>query len=119
MATLPFNLDLTVTKGITYGPAEFNLKDEDENPFDLTLGGAWKVISYARLTKDSARKIDLAPSITDAANGQFKIGFTDEQTLAQMAGNYRWDLILETPAGERIGPYFAGKYTVEEINSHA
>jgi len=113
-----FELDLTVTKGVTYGPVQFTMRDEDGDPIDFTDGGEWKVLAYARPSKDSQFKIDLAPTFTDAAGGQFQIAFTDEQTLGQLAGRYHWDMIFESPAGERSGPYFAGKYIVQEIYTH-
>jgi hypothetical protein len=113
----PFNLPLDLTKGITFGPVIFNFKDTDgTTPFDLT---GWKVFAYARRNKNDTFKIDLAPTITDAAQGQVRIAFTDEEVLAQTAGNYTWDMVLENPAGERLGPYFAGPYNVTEINTHA
>lgn len=119
MATTPFNLPLTITKGINYGPVIFNFKQEDGTPFDLSSGGVWQVFSYARKTKDAKNKIDLAPVITDAANGEVTMGpFSDEATNAFMGGEYGWDLVLEAPTGERLGPYFAGLLRIKEINTH-
>lgn len=114
----PFNLPLTITKGITYGPVIFTFKKEDTTPFDLTDGGTWAVLAYGRRSKDAKDKIDLNPQITDAANGEVRISFTDEQTLALMGGEYGWDMILLPPSGERLGPYFAGILKVKEINTH-
>jgi len=119
MATTPFKLDLTIVKGISYGPVIFNFKQEDLTPFDLTDGGPWKVFSYAKKSPDSRQKIDLDPQITDAAGGVVQISKTDEQTLALLAGKYGWDLVLETPAGVRLGPYFAGDLLIKEIVTHA
>jgi hypothetical protein len=118
MATTPFSLPLTIVKGITYGPVIFQFKQEDLTPFDFTDGGVWKVFAYARRSKDAKNKIDLNPLITDAVNGEVRISFTDEQTLAFMAGEYGWDLVLEMPTGQRLGPYFDGKLKITEINTH-
>jgi len=118
MATTPFNLPLTVTKGITFGPVVFLFKKPDLTPFDFTDTGTWKVFAYARRSADAKQFIDLGPLITDAVNGEVRISFTDEQTLAQMGGTYKWDMVLESPTGIRIGPYFAGLYKVEEISTH-
>lgn len=118
MATTPFNLDLEITKGVTYGPVVFNFKNQDGTPFDLTVGGTWKIFAYGRLTRGAKNKIDLKPIITNAPAGEATVQFTDEETNAFMAGQYGWDMILEVPTGERIGPYFAGKLTIEEINTH-
>lgn len=111
----PFNLPLTVTKGITFGPVTFMFKQADASPFDLT---DYKVFAYARRTKYAKEKIDLNPQITDAVNGTAVMQFTDEQTAVLMGGENGWDLILEAPTGERLGPYFAGKLKVQEIYTH-
>ncbi len=118
MAVTPFDLPLTITKGVTYGPVVFHFKQEDGSPFDLTVGGTWKCLAYARRTKDAKQFIDLNPIITNAVGGEATVEFTDEQTTAMMGGMYGWDMILEVPTGERIGPYFSGKLSVEEINTH-
>ncbi len=119
MATTPFNLPLTITKGVTYGPVIFQFKNEDGTPFDLSAGGTWKVFAYGRRTKDAKNYIDLNPLITDAAGGEVTMGFSDEQTNVMMGGIYDWDMVLEVPTGERIGPYFAGDLKIREINTHA
>ncbi len=119
MATTPYNLPLTITKGVTYGPVIFQFKNEDQTPFDLTDGGTWKVFAYARRTKDATFKIDLNPIITDAAGGEVTVQFSDEQTNAMMGGEYGWDMVLEVPTGERIGPYFAGTLKIKEVYTHA
>ncbi len=116
--TIPFDLPLTIVKGVTYGPVVFHFKQENGDPFDLTSGGSWKVFAYARLNKGAKNKIDLNPVVTDGPNGEATIEFSDEQTLAFMGGEYGWDMVLEVPTGERIGPYFAGKLTIKEINTH-
>ncbi len=110
-----FDLPLTITKGVTFGPVTISFKNADASDFDLTN---YHVFSYARRTKYDKNKIDLAPQITDAAGGTVEFGFTDEQTAALMGGVYAWDLILEDPTGQRFGPYFAGKLSVLEINTH-
>ncbi len=117
--TTPFNLPLTIVKGISYGPVIFNFKQEDTTPFDLSGGGTWQTFAYAKRTKDAKEKIDLNPQITDAVNGEIRIQLTDEQTLALMGGEYFWDIVLEAPDGTRLGPYFEGKLKVKEIVTHA
>ena len=112
---IAFNLPLTITKGVTFGPVIFTFKQADTSPMPLTN---WVVLAYARRTKDAKEKIDLVPVITDAANGEVRIQFTDEETLVLMGGEYSWDMVLQTPTGERLGPYFEGKLKVKEINTH-
>jgi len=119
MATTPFNLPLTIVKGISYGPVVFEFKQEDTTPFDFTDGGTWKVFAFARKSPDARNKIDLNPIITDPVNGEVKISFTDEQTLAMMGGEYGWDMVIENPSGVRLGPYFEGKLKIKEIYTHA
>jgi len=117
MSTTPYNLPLNIIKGISYGPVIFNFKQEDTTAFDLT--GGWKVFAYARKNQDARTKIDLNPVITDAAGGEVQIQFSDEQTLAMLGGEYGWDMVLETPLGVRLGPYFEGKLKVKSIYTHA
>ena len=112
----PFKLDLTVTKGITFGPILFTFKDSNGDPFDLT---GWQPHAHARSSPGAKSKIDLAPAITDAAAGEAEIPVkTDEVTLSYLAGELSWDLILESPGGVRIGPLFKGDFLVKEIITH-
>lgn len=113
---IPFRLDLTIIKGITYGPVIFNFKQQDATPFPLT---GWKVLAYGRRYHNAKDKIDLNPVVTDGPNGQAQINMSDESTLALMGGEYNYDLILEDPNGIRTGPYFAGKLKITEIYTHA
>ncbi len=118
MATTPYNLPLTIKKGVTYGPVVFQFKKEDGTPFDLTNGGTWKVFANARRTHDAVFKIDLNPIVTNAVGGEVTVQFSDEQTLAMMGGEYGWDMVLEVPTGERIGPYFEGVLKIKEGFTH-
>lgn len=112
----PFKLNLTIIKGITFGPVIFNFKQQDGSPFPLTN---YNVLAYARRYHNAKAKINISPNVTDAANGQAQINLSDEQTLAFMGGEYGWDLILEDGSGIRTGPYFAGKLKIAEIYTHA
>jgi hypothetical protein len=95
-----------------------HFKQEDTTPFILPRR-TWRVFAHARKTHDAKEKIDLNPQITDAVNGEVKIQFTDEQTIVLMGGKYGWDLVLESPDGVRLGPYFEGELQVKEIYTHS
>ncbi|MFA7302071.1 MAG: hypothetical protein WC069_07200, partial [Candidatus Shapirobacteria bacterium] len=95
----PAALNLTIIKGITFGPVLITCKDSGGAAVNLT---GWSVTADARQSPSKAVAFSLAPQITDAAAGQITVGFSDEQTNALPAGTFRWDLVLERPTGERL-----------------
>jgi len=105
-------LNLTIVKGITFGPLLINCKNAAGQPVDLT---DWSVFAEVRVNPKAALAFSLEPEITEAAAGEITIGFTDEETQELPAGHYGWDLVLERPSGERLGPYVTGKLTVAPI----
>ncbi len=109
----PATLNLKIYHGITFGPVVITCSDDDEVAVDLTN---WLVYAEARIDFRTPM-FDLAPTVTDATAGEITLALTDEQTAALPVGNFRWDLILENPAGERLGPYIAGTCIVQAINS--
>ena len=108
---VPFNLPLTITKGLRYGPIIFQFKQSDGTPFPLI---GWEVFAHARRDKGDKDKIDLEPSITDASGGEVRIEFSDERTAELTPTTYGWDMLLLPPGGEMIGPYFAGNLTIKQ-----
>jgi len=109
----PANLDLKIYHGITFGPMTIACKDAAGAAVDLT---GWLVYAQARVSFRTPA-FDLLPTISDEAGGVITILLTDEQTFALPVGNFRWDLILENPAGEKLGPYFGGRAIVQQINT--
>ena len=89
--------------------------EDDDGPMDLS---GWGVEAMVRHPLGGALIVDLAPEITDAGAGEISISITDEQTAELTPGTYRWDLILITPAGERLPPVLAGKATVRTPQTH-
>jgi len=110
----PATLDLTIRRGITFGPLVLTFNGESNADVDLN---DWNVYAEARRISpgQSTDNLDLEPEITSEEGGQVTISFTDTETLALPYGTYEWDLVLEQPTGERIGPFLAGKLTIEDI----
>jgi hypothetical protein len=103
--------DITIRRGATFGPKRFAFKDDAGNPVDLI---GWKVWAHARKRPLGPLLFDLAPQITDAPAGVVTIYRTDEQTSAYpRLEEGAWDLLLENPDGERIGPLVAGFVNVQ------
>jgi hypothetical protein len=73
---------------------------------------SWGVWAYVRDKVGGTLIIDLAPDLTNAAVGKVDLSMTDSETYVLDAGNYFWDLILQNPAGERLGPLFAGTFNI-------
>ncbi len=111
----PANLDLTIYKGITFGPILITCNDSEGAPVDLT---GYTAFATARpLAPGWPGEINLVPTITDAAAGQLTITMTDDQTQALTTGKWGYDLVLQNPAGERLGPYLAGTLHVHSLNT--
>src|SRR5688572_3493488 len=105
----PARYNLSMTKGITFGPIVFYCADEEEVAVDLT---GWTAYAEVRSGPGGSVVFDLQPQITDPAAGEITIEATDEQTAELTPGLFRWDLILENPAGERLGPYLVGSCNI-------
>jgi hypothetical protein len=76
---------------------------------DLTSWGVW---AYVRDRIGGTMILDLAPDLSGATSGKVDLSMTDSETYVLDAGHYFWDLILQNPAGERLGPLFAGTFNV-------
>jgi hypothetical protein len=105
----PARYNLSMTKGVTFGPVLFYLADEDEVAVDLT---GWTVFAEVRASANGSVIFDLQPQITNPEEGEITIEHTDEQTADLTPGLFRWDLILENPAGQRLGPYIVGSCNI-------
>jgi hypothetical protein len=107
-------LDLRIYRGITFAPDTIAVLDEDAEVVDLS---GCTLYAQARAWGFRSPVIDLAPTITTAADGIVTIALTDEETAALVPGVYRWDLVVENAGGERLGPYVAGLLIVQAINT--
>lgn len=101
----PAQLNLSIYTGATFGPVELIAKDKNGAIVDLT---GWSVWAEVRESPSDTLVVDLAPTIVDATAGKIHLTLTDEQTAVLSTGTYQWDLLMENPTGERLGPYIAG-----------
>jgi hypothetical protein len=107
----PGDLPLTLWRGTTFGPVEVTCLDGAGAAVDLT---GWSAFAEVRAAAGKHRVLDLQPAILTGIDGKVTIpGFTDEQTLNMPHGDYVWDLVLERPTGERLGPVLAGSFTIQ------
>lgn len=72
----------------------------------------WLVWAYVKAAVGGALQLDLAPTVSSPTTGRVDLSMTDTETAALTAGTFVWDLILENPDGERIGPLFSGGFSV-------
>lgn len=105
----PTTLDITIERGLTFGPIVFAAKDTLGAAVNLT---GWLAYAHVRKSPLGVLIASLAPTISSAAAGEITITLTDEQTLLLATGSYVWDLALEAPGGVRLGRYFAGRCTI-------
>ena len=108
----PAILDITINKGITFGLV-LKLKDAALSPVSLV---GYSVFADARLKPTStAIAFSLSPTISDAPQGEVTISLTDEATALLKHGIFHWDLVIENPSGERLGPFVEGAVFVKAL----
>jgi hypothetical protein len=116
----PATHNLTIRRGIKFGPVVFAFKQPADPPTDppvpIDLTG-WSVFAGATSINTPRLKINLSPVITDEEAGEVTIEFDDSTTASFTAGPYAWDMVLENPAGERLGPYVIGALTISNTNT--
>lgn len=113
----PATLDLTVTRGVTFGPVVITCKDA--NGAAVNLAG---YTPFAEVRKKAGEAVvrDLALAITNAAAGEVTIPeISDEATMKMTKGSYRWDFVLQNAGGKRFGPHAAGTFIVQNIITQA
>lgn len=109
-------LNLRIRQGATFGPYEFVMQNPDTTPVDLT---GCTIRGQIRRDANSTVALTLTVPITDAANGEYELSLTDEQTAGLRAGKteassdsrYVWDLEL-LDAGGAVTPLYYGIVTV-------
>lgn len=100
----------------TYAPHGANTGTATATDHPVDLSGFTAEAKVRRTNNpDADVYIDLAPVITDAVNGEVTIPtMTSAQTRALgFTGDFHWDFVL-TLAGERFGPFLAGKFTISD-----
>ncbi len=106
---IPAILNLSAHKGTTLESVTITVADADGVVVDLM---GWTPSAEVRESSGATLVVDLAPTIVD---GSVVFGLTDEQTAALVVGSYRWDLLIENPGGEILGPYIQGEFVVDDI----
>lgn len=123
MATAPSigsigeRLDLVIKQGSTFGPMSNTLTNPDGSAVDLTACVVRGQIRRKAL--DASIVASFVCTITDADEGQYEFGLTDEVTAAITAGElpsvpaskYVYDMELEDSVG-RVIPLLYGNVTV-------
>lgn len=116
IGNLGSKLNLDIRQGGTFS-ATVTLTNPDATPVDLT--GATVRGQLRKTALDAAVVATFDVTITDAVNGVFEYGLTDEDTAGITAGEqptedaslYVWDMELEDTLG-RVTPLFYGTATV-------
>lgn len=107
----PGNLDLVLYRGSTFGPVIIYAREEDTTTVVPLTG--WLAHAKVRTKANGPLVVDLLPYISDGPNGQVTIPeIADEITPALPCGCFVWDLLLERPTGEILGPFLAGTFTI-------
>jgi len=101
----PGDLDLEIYTGTTFGPIVVRCLDSEGDPVSIR---GWSVFAEVRVKPGEALQFDIAPTISDGDNGEITMTLTGAQTAPLPPGRYRWDLILESSTGVRIGPLLRG-----------
>lgn len=102
---VPGELDLEIYIGTHYGPVVIQCKDSEDAAVSIR---GYTVYAHVRTAATGALVFNLSPTISNGDEGEITLEMTDEQTDVLTAGRFRWDLILETGAGVRIGPILKG-----------
>lgn len=108
-------VNLHIARGVTLGPIQMQCNDASGNPVNLT---GWSAFAQVRLNPGAPMIADLAPVITNPSGGQITIAQTAAQTAAMAPGEFSWDLLLERPTGEILGPYIAGNCVISRTITH-
>lgn len=112
----PATYNIEIRKGITLSPLVLIMKDDNGTTVDLT---GWSAYAQVRKTKTANEVVfNLSPEITDPSAGEITITLTDEFTDSLSLGKFGWDLVLENPDGERLGPFLEGTVTVVATYTH-
>jgi hypothetical protein len=118
---IPGPLDLPAYKGATFGPIVMQAFSDLAHTIPANLTG-WLAHAKVRETSTGRVVLDLLPMITDGPNGKITIpAVSDEVTNTAVwpRGNYVWDLLLERPTGEVLGPFLAGIFPITAAISRA
>lgn len=102
---------ITIWRGLTFGPLKIYAKDALGNIY--TLAGGWSVFASVKKDTKFASLLNLAPTITNTVTGEITIELLPATTLALPECTAFWDLVLQTPIGQKLGPYIGGAVTIK------
>lgn len=113
-------LNLNIRQGATFS-ATVTALNPDETPVNLT--GATVRGQIRRKALDVTVVATFTVTITDAVNGEFEFGLTDETTAAITAGEqpteedslYVWDMELEDTLGRVTALFYGGVTVLREV----
>lgn len=104
-------LNIEIVRGATFGPIQILCKDAAGAPVPLA---GWSAFAQARDSHKTPVIIDLLPIIDPADT----LGLITLTAIPwQTTKNYDfqsidWDLILQTPTGDRLPPFLGGKIRI-------
>lgn len=101
-------LNLEIVRGTTFGPIQILCKDANGAPVPLA---GWSAFAEARDSPKTPVIIDLLPVIeaNDTAGIITLSKIPWQSTRILEFQSIEWDLILQTPNGDRLPPFIAGK----------
>lgn len=116
----PGKLPLPLYKGATFGPILLYARQADQVTV-IPLTG-WGAHAKVRKTDGGPVIIDLLPVISNGPTGEITIpAISDEATAGDAfpLGCFVWDLLLERPSGEIVGPFIADSFTIQWARARA
>jgi hypothetical protein len=104
-------LNLFIVRGCTFEELELQMQDTNGNPVVITN---FLVSAQVRTFPGDVLVVDLAPTVTDGANGTVTIPeISDSKNLGLSLGNHRWDLLLEDTGGVKV-QMLSGDFTITD-----
>jgi hypothetical protein len=107
----PGKLDLEMYIGTQFGPLIITCLDTNGDPVNIR---GYTVEAEARTSSTATASFDVGATITNGDAGEITLKKLHTETATLVPGRPRWDLILVTPAGVRIGPILAGTVKVTQ-----
>ena len=95
MAVSPGTYNMTIQRRSDHS-VEVTLKDKNGGNIDLT---GYSLASQIWDSGRSTKAADATVSVTSASNGAFTWSLTDTQTTTLTADEYKYDVLLTSPAG--------------------
>lgn len=105
--------NLTMIRGITFDSFLVRCFEDDALTIPQDITG-WIPWAEVRTAPDQTLVLNLNPFISDALQGIVTIPtIQDEQTILLTEGKYKWDFTMQDPAGQRLGPYVRGSFSIK------